>query len=70
MTTYHLDLAHSINLCIYEGLNVILSVTGTVMEGDGIVELTLKTSNTVSADTTVTVEFTDDTACKSIALCS
>ena len=47
-----------------------LSVTETVMEGDGFVELTLEPSNTVSADTTVTVDFTDGTACKSIALCS
>ena len=42
-----------------------LSVTGTVMEGDSIVQVTLETSNTVSADTTVTVNFTDGTACKS-----
>ena len=47
------------------GLNVTLSVTETVMEGDGFVEVTLEASNTVSADTTVTVEFTDGTACKS-----
>ena len=47
-----------------------LSVTETVMEGGGIVELTLEANSTVSADTTVTVEFTDGTACKSIASCS
>ena len=47
-----------------------LSVTETVIEGGGIVEVTLETSNTVSADTTVTVDFTDSTARKSIASCS
>ena len=31
----------------YEGLNVILSVTGTVMEGGSIVQVTLETSNQI-----------------------